>query len=122
MTNKRKLQVILSLLDRLDELLDEQTLIFFEERPYLWEKAEIKKARENLDGIKKENSMATLTVLNTLEKLLNFSEKGVKQQYDNPDKNNTDLALHFDSFCSFNVDLPDSGRVKYGRSTVSKNT
>lgn len=70
MTTKRKLQLILSLLDRLGELLDEQNLIFFEGRPFLWEKAEIKKARENLDGIKKENSVATLTVLTTLEKLL----------------------------------------------------
>lgn len=76
MTNKRKLQVILSLLDRLDELLDEQSLIFFEERPFLWEKAEIKKPRENLDGIKKENQTATLTVLTTLEKLLSSSLGG----------------------------------------------
>ena len=45
MTIKRKLQVILSLLDRLGELLDEQSLIFFEERPFLWKKAEMKKAR-----------------------------------------------------------------------------
>ena len=76
MTIKRKLQVILSLLDRLGELLDEQSLIFFEERPFLWKKAEMKKARENLDGVKKENLTATLTVLTTLELLLSSSEKG----------------------------------------------
>lgn len=54
MTN-RQFTLLANLVEKLDKELVEHTEILLEERPCLWEKVGIEKARENLEEAKKEN-------------------------------------------------------------------